>query len=158
MPSPPADPTQPLPFDFTVLERFIAVTDAACVALSRPTGCLKLFLKPYLAHEPDWVSQGLVQKNNTPYLARNALGHDVVVLPKAWQSNPSDQVTPNISQPLSTSEEWLGFITQDTAAIDGWLGRIDPLAERVRIMHFIGTPSLFGTPNLCFGASVVAGL
>lgn len=122
-------------FSSSLLDAFLDSIDAACVAEGLPKACLPVFLKPFLAREPDWSYRGPPATTNRPTIAMNELGMRVVVQPREWIPFPND-VVPNSTIPISTDPAWQRQVNAATAFVADWLERADPNATRVTMVHF----------------------
>ena len=133
----------PAPLSFDRLTAALDAIDAGCAANGRPKGCLPVFLKPYFAREPEWSDPGPGVR--VPTVATNALNMKVVVRPTdltgadVWNKNNwLGGVTSNKAIPISTDPGWQRQVAKLTRAVAGWLGRVDPNATRVPVLHFVG--------------------
>eukprot|EP00038_Savillea_parva_P031820 m.90745 g.90745 ORF g.90745 m.90745 type:complete len:630 (-) comp9877_c0_seq3:96-1985(-) len=121
------------------------VVSSPGVSAGKKPACLPVFLKPYLAHEPSWVSP-FPYGNPAPVIGHNALGMRVVVRPTdrngtdLWNKYVTESTSVDGVRgiPISTDSAWRVQRNTIVTSLGQWLEEVDPNAIRVRVMHFVG--------------------
>eukprot|EP00038_Savillea_parva_P031817 m.90719 g.90719 ORF g.90719 m.90719 type:complete len:547 (-) comp9877_c0_seq1:96-1736(-) len=135
----------PAPYNYSCLTQALDMLDSACVSAGKKPACLPVFLKPYLAHEPSWVSP-FPYGNPAPVIGHNALGMRVVVRPTdrngtdLWNKYVTESTSVDGVRgiPISTDSAWRVQRNTIVTSLGQWLEEVDPNAIRVRVMHFVG--------------------